>query len=51
VADNSDEDVLTYRGQVWAVESEPEVIDRQNGSELIEVWVRRGEGIEQPSEG
>jgi hypothetical protein len=40
--------VLTYRERTWTVQSEPVVIDSDGGSDLVEVWVRRGEGIEQP---
>ncbi|MEU0860650.1 hypothetical protein ABZ352_35585 [Streptomyces griseofuscus] len=43
-------DTLTYQGRTWNVESEPVVIDSADGAELVEVWVRRGEGHEQPIE-
>jgi hypothetical protein len=45
---NTGDDVLVYRGQTWRVESAPEVIESDGDHDLIEVWVRRGEGIEQP---
>jgi hypothetical protein len=48
VADNEKADVLTYKGHVWEVESEPVVVESENGSDLVEVWVKRGEDIEQP---
>jgi hypothetical protein len=44
-----DDGLLTYRGTTWRVQSEPVVIESDNGSDLVEVWVKRGEGIEQPS--
>ncbi|MEU1254824.1 hypothetical protein ABZ445_16240 [Streptomyces chartreusis] len=44
----ADDGVLTYRGRSWRVQSEPVVIESDDGSELVEVWVRRGEDIEQP---
>lgn len=43
-----DSDMLFYRGKTWSVESEPVVIDSDGEADLVEVWVRRGEGIEQP---
>lgn len=48
---NGPSDVLVYQGRVYPVESTPVVVDSDDGSDLIEVWVRRGEGIEHPSEG
>jgi hypothetical protein len=43
-----DEDgLLTYRGTTWRVQSEPVVVESENGSDLVEVWVKRGEDIEQ----
>lgn len=48
MADNEKADVLTYKGHVWEVESEPVVVESENGSDLVEVWVKRGEDIEQP---
>lgn len=41
------DDVLTYDGKVWHVESEPVVVESDGDSVLVEVWVRRGEDIEQ----
>lgn len=42
------EDTLTYKGQTWKVESAPVVVESDGASVLVEVWVERGEGIEQP---
>ncbi|WP_406161054.1 hypothetical protein [Streptomyces canus] len=46
-----DDGLLTYRGTTWRVQSEPVVIESDNGSDLVEVWVKRGEDIGQPGEG
>ncbi|MFF9525402.1 hypothetical protein ACF1DV_25985 [Streptomyces achromogenes] len=43
-----DEGVLAYQGQTWRVVSEPEIIDTDGDLDLIEVWVRRGEGNGEP---
>lgn len=36
---------LIYKGKAWRVESEPVVVEADGDSELVEVWVKRGEGI------
>lgn len=46
---NDDEGRLTYKGATWKVTSEPQVIDSDDGSDLVEVWVERGEGIGESS--
>ncbi len=43
--DNDCEGQLTYNGTTWAVQSEPVVIESDDDSELIEVWVKRGEDV------
>lgn len=43
-------DSLTYRGTTWRVQSEPVVIESEGDSDLVEVWVTRGEGIDESSE-
>ncbi|KUN16554.1 hypothetical protein AQJ23_44990 [Streptomyces antibioticus] len=45
-----DEGHLTYRGTTWRVQSEPVVIDSDDGSDLVEVWVTRGEDSDKPIE-
>lgn len=40
-----DDGLLTYRGMTWRVQSEPVVIESGDGSDLVEVWVKRGEDI------
>lgn len=45
-----DEGRLTYRGTTWRVQSEPVVIESDDGSDLVEVWVKRGEDIGKPGE-
>ncbi|MGW1268161.1 hypothetical protein [Streptomyces sp. NPDC002491] len=41
---------LTHNGTTWIVESEPVVVDTDDdGAELVEVWVRRGEDIGESS--
>lgn len=47
-AQHDGEGLLTYRGQTWKVTSRPEVVDSEGDEQLMEVWVKRGEGIEQP---
>jgi len=32
---------LTYGDQSWVVQSEPEVIEEDEGSQLLEVWVTK----------
>ncbi|MFD5161004.1 hypothetical protein ACFWMJ_23495 [Streptomyces hawaiiensis] len=44
----SDEGTLTYRGKTWEVTSEPTVVDSEGEEDLVEVWIRRGEGIGEP---
>ncbi|WDM16704.1 hypothetical protein J3S85_37695 [Streptomyces lavenduligriseus] len=44
----TDDGTLTYKGQTWRVVSEPEIIDTDGDLDLIEVWVRRGEGNDEP---
>jgi hypothetical protein len=43
------DDVLVYKGRTWRVESEPVVVESEEGSDLVEVWVKRGEGIGESS--
>lgn len=40
--------VITYGGQTWSVASEPVVIDRNEDEVLVEVWIRKGEDIDEP---
>lgn len=47
-AEQDGEGTLTYRGRTWRVTSEPIAVDSHDGEDLMEVWVKRGEGIEQP---
>jgi hypothetical protein len=40
---------LTYGSDTWSVASEPRVIETDAGYDLVEVWVKRGDGSGEPS--